>query len=172
MNKVVDSNYLLTPSLEAYLSASPDHHVILTNVITAEARTIPMSILARYPSQVITLAPEETPHDIAKFRAALTQLAIMSARMRDVEGIHWMAGAVLGNANPDGFAFRWAVCAYVYARERIEEQNIGQLSDQKLANDMVDISVAAYATFHDGLLSFDRRANHVYASASQLLKML
>ena len=70
---------------------------------------------------------------------------------------------------PYTFIFRLAVCAYLQALSRIRDgaQNI---KADKIANDVVDATFAAYATYFQGLLSNDAKADALYRNAKYALK--
>ncbi len=73
---------------------------------------------------------------------------------------------------PNTFIFRAALCAYLLA---LHWGAVGGLKGAKastLRNDMVDMSFAAYATYFDGLLSTDDRANWVHQEARLFLAAL
>jgi hypothetical protein len=69
----------------------------------------------------------------------------------------------------DTFIFRHAICAYALALRAIEDGAAGRATPQKLRNDYVDVNFATFATFFDGLLSADKKAQGVYAVAVFLL---
>jgi hypothetical protein len=68
------------------------------------------------------------------------------------------------------FIFRHAICAYALALRAIEDGAGGRATPQKLRNDCVDINFATFATFFDGLLSADKKAQGIYAVATFLLR--
>jgi hypothetical protein len=76
----------------------------------------------------------------------------------------------LGPAVRDSFIFRHAVCAYALALKAIEDGAAGRAAPEKLRNDVVDVNFATFATFFDGLLSADRKAQGIYALAAFLLR--
>lgn len=68
---------------------------------------------------------------------------------------------------PYTFTFRYALCAYLHALHWIHVG--GERGGEKLANDMVDVAFAAYATCFDGFLSDDKLAMSIYKNARFLL---
>jgi hypothetical protein len=71
---------------------------------------------------------------------------------------------------PYTFMFRFAVCAYLQALRRIRDGGAGAAKADKIANDVVDATFAAYATYFQGLLSNDAKANELYRNAKYVLK--
>jgi hypothetical protein len=69
----------------------------------------------------------------------------------------------------DTFIFRHAICAYVLGLRAIEDGAAGRAKPQKLRNDSVDVTFATFATFFDGLLSADKKAQGIYVEAAFLL---
>lgn len=67
------------------------------------------------------------------------------------------------------FIFRYALCGYVSIAKRIEDGGAGTAKPEKLRNDVIDVNVAAFATYFDGLLTADKRAAKIYAEAAFLL---
>lgn len=70
---------------------------------------------------------------------------------------------------PNTFIFRAALCVYLWALEWIAEGGAKGAKPTTLRNDMVDINFATYATFFDGLLSKDGKAQRIYKEASVFL---
>jgi len=68
------------------------------------------------------------------------------------------------------FIFRHAICAYALALRAIEDGAGGRARPQKLRNDYVDVNFATFATFFDGLLSADKKAQSIYVEAKFLLR--
>jgi hypothetical protein len=68
------------------------------------------------------------------------------------------------------FIFRHAICAYALAIKAISEGGSGRAAPQKLRNDLVDVNFATFATFFDGLLSADKKAQSIYAAGASLLR--
>jgi hypothetical protein len=70
---------------------------------------------------------------------------------------------------PNTFIFRTALCVYLWALDWISAGGAIGAKTSKLRNDMVDINFATYATFFDGLLSKDGKAQRIYQQAHLLL---
>jgi hypothetical protein len=65
---------------------------------------------------------------------------------------------------PNTFIFRYALCMHFAALHALK---IGRRANQgKLVNSLVDITLATYATFFDGILSEDKEANLLYSLTS------
>jgi hypothetical protein len=71
---------------------------------------------------------------------------------------------------PTTFIFRYALCGYVLALRWIAVGGAKNVKVERLRNDIVDVSFAAYATYFDGLLSADIKATELYRDARFLLK--
>jgi hypothetical protein len=72
---------------------------------------------------------------------------------------------------PNAFLFRYAVAGYVVALRCIKEGGPGGASAEKIRNHLVDAMLVAYATYFDGFLSADQKANELYETTSDLLKV-
>ncbi len=70
---------------------------------------------------------------------------------------------------PNTFIFRAALCAYLLALDWIAEGGAKGAKASTIRNDMVDINFATFATFFDGLLSGDGKAQHIYREACVFL---
>ena len=264
MRMVVDSNYLQSPALAGYLSASTENYAVLTDYAAMEAfkgdRQViyrSMKILAERPRQVIILKGTQSvcglgPADAIRpdglvdvdqtrgfpvfcFRLAQAQrgdrslqaqldessreaashmarvLADMPQVNLGIEHIEatyspqelktlrrrepftpamWdkliyqvmLLAGELFSAHPrvsvvprgsevrNTFIFRHAICAYALALRAIEHGGGGAATPQKLRNDYVDSNFATFATFFDGLLSADKKAQGIYEVATFLLR--
>lgn len=71
---------------------------------------------------------------------------------------------------PYTFLFRLAVCAYLQTLRRIRDGGAQDVTAEKIANDIVDATFVAFATYFQGLLSKDAKANELYRSAKHVLK--
>lgn len=71
---------------------------------------------------------------------------------------------------PNTFIFRFALCGYLLALRWISVGGAKNVKVEKIRNDIVDASFAAYATFFDGLLSADVKATEIHRDAKFLLK--
>lgn len=72
----------------------------------------------------------------------------------------------------DTFIFRNALCCYMLALEWGVQGGAQQAGHGKIRNDMVDTHFATYATYFDGLLSDDNKANRIYTRASRVLQII
>jgi hypothetical protein len=71
---------------------------------------------------------------------------------------------------PDTFLFRFAVCAYVQTLRRIRDGGAQDVKADKIANDIVDATFAAHATYFQGLLSKDAKATELHRNVKHVLK--
>ena len=71
---------------------------------------------------------------------------------------------------PYTFMFRFALCAYLQTLRRIRDGGVKDVKADKIANDIVDAAFAAHATYFQGLLSKDAKANELYRNAKHVLK--
>lgn len=68
------------------------------------------------------------------------------------------------------FVFRYALCGYISILMRIADGSARQAKPDRLRNDVIDVNLAAFATYFDGLLTADKRANEIYRLASVSLR--
>jgi hypothetical protein len=71
---------------------------------------------------------------------------------------------------PYAFLFRFALCAYLQTLRRIRDGGAGDVKADKIANDIVDATFAAYGTYFQGVLSKDAKVNELYRNAKHVLK--
>jgi hypothetical protein len=71
---------------------------------------------------------------------------------------------------PHTYIFRFALCAHLHALRWIVAGGVHNAAHERIRNDIVDVSFAAYATCFDGLLSNDNMCNEIYENADFLLK--
>jgi hypothetical protein len=72
---------------------------------------------------------------------------------------------------PNAFIFRYAVAGYVVALCCLKDGGPGRASVENIRNQLVDAMFAAYATYFDGFLSDDQKANELYETTCDLLKI-
>lgn len=70
------------------------------------------------------------------------------------------------------YIFRYSLCMYLWFLEWVSEGGQRTIRPDKLRNDVIDLSFAAYATFFDGLLSADRKVLRIHLTALSLLQQL
>lgn len=70
---------------------------------------------------------------------------------------------------PNTFIFRFSLCAYLLFLTWIAQGSPAFIKTEKLRNDLVDVSLAAFATYFDGLLSGDRKLLRIHARAAYIL---
>lgn len=70
---------------------------------------------------------------------------------------------------PYTFIFRFALCAYLHALRWIIAGGAKDRKMERFGNDMVDITIAAYGTCFDGVMSDDKQTNEIYDNAMFLL---
>src|SRR5712664_699129 len=66
---------------------------------------------------------------------------------------------------PYTFTFRYALTGYLIALRWIAVGGAKNVKPEKIRNDIVDATLAAYATYFQGLLSRDEKANEIYGDA-------
>jgi hypothetical protein len=71
---------------------------------------------------------------------------------------------------PYTFIFRASLCVLLSARRWISVGGAQKAKIEKLWNDLVDSYFAAYATYFDGLLTFDKKLIEIYEEASSLIQ--
>ena len=71
---------------------------------------------------------------------------------------------------PHTFIFRFSLCAYLHALRWAVAGGAKDARLERIRNDIIDVTFAAYATCFDGLLSKDDMANELYENADFLLK--
>lgn len=71
---------------------------------------------------------------------------------------------------PYTYLFRLALCAYLQTLRRIRDGGPGAAKAEDIANDIIDAVFAAIATYFQGLLSNDAKANELYRNAKHILK--
>ena len=70
------------------------------------------------------------------------------------------------------FIFRNTLCMYLLALHWGSVGGAKSARHEKLRNDVIDTHFATYATFYDGLLSDDGKANQIYLKAKKMLEIL
>jgi hypothetical protein len=70
---------------------------------------------------------------------------------------------------PYTFVFRYAVAGYLVALRRMSDGSAKNVKLEKIRNDIVDCTYVASATFVQGLLSLDAKANELYNEAKFLV---
>lgn len=71
----------------------------------------------------------------------------------------------------NAFLFRYAVAGYVVALRCLKEGGANGASSKNIGNQIIDTMIAAYATYFDGFLSADKRAQQIYDTTCDLLKV-
>lgn len=72
----------------------------------------------------------------------------------------------------NSFIFRYSLCIYLLALNWISEGGVKGVKPDTMRNDVVDMNYVAYATFFDGLMSKDRKANQIYDEACVVLQKI
>jgi hypothetical protein len=72
---------------------------------------------------------------------------------------------------PHTFIFRMALCAYIHALRWRVAGGAADALPERLRNDVLDVTYAAYALCFDGLLSRDNMANDIHDNARSLLQL-
>jgi hypothetical protein len=77
-----------------------------------------------------------------------------------------------GRELPYTFIFRYALTGYLVALRWILVGGARNVKREKIRNDIVDATFVAYATYFQGLLSDDAKANEIYDNAKSFLKVV
>jgi len=72
---------------------------------------------------------------------------------------------------PYTFIFRYAMGGYLVALRWMSVGRARNVKPEKIRNDIVDCTYAAYATYFQGLLSLDVGTNEIYADAKFLIDL-
>jgi hypothetical protein len=72
---------------------------------------------------------------------------------------------------PHTFIFRMALCAYIHALRWRVAGGAADALPERMRNDVLDVTFAAYALCFDGLLSRDNMANEIHDNAWSLLQL-
>jgi len=67
------------------------------------------------------------------------------------------------------FIFRSALCAHTLAIRWISDGGVANMKSDGLGNDIIDMNFVAYATYFDGFLSKDNKAQNLFAEVRYLL---
>lgn len=70
------------------------------------------------------------------------------------------------------FLFRHSVATFVWALDWIARGGADDVRADRMRNDVIDVIFVTYATFFDGLLSSDEKAQRVYRGTQFILSML
>ena len=68
------------------------------------------------------------------------------------------------------YIFRYSLCCYLLTLDWISHGGASGVNDKRIRNDIVDMTFVAYATFFDGLLTNDSKANVIYQEAKLILQ--
>ncbi len=69
----------------------------------------------------------------------------------------------------NSYIFRYSLCSCILVMDWIAEGGANNVGLKRIRNDMVDMHFVAYATFFDGLMSKDAKANEIYSVASYII---
>jgi hypothetical protein len=70
------------------------------------------------------------------------------------------------------YPFRFALCAYLLFEQWVADGRPKLVRADKLRNDVVDVSFAAYGTFFDGLLTADKKLKVIYGGTVALMQVI
>ncbi len=73
---------------------------------------------------------------------------------------------------PNSFIFRSSLCSYLLALDWISVGGAKNVKPERMRNDLVDVSFAAFATYFDGILTADKKLLGIYGKAVFLLEKL
>lgn len=72
----------------------------------------------------------------------------------------------------NSFIFRYSLCTYLLALNWISEGGVKGVKPETMRNDVVDMNYIAYATYFDGLMSKDKKANQIYDESMVVLQKI
>jgi hypothetical protein len=122
-----------------------------------------------------------TANDLRAIRAGQKPSVTFSANaLKNIMGLTALYFRDVVHADPmpdaDGvlysLPFRYVVCSYALSLRWILERGYTGVSVEKLRNDYIDVTYAAYATLFDGLITNDKKLRQSYAAAVWILKHL
>jgi hypothetical protein len=147
-----------------------------------------LAMPTRRRAQLVEDAPlldEASKHFTDAELKALRSRKPISSEMLDkvVHNVMTMAAFLfIGNPNvkdlpparelPYTFIFRYALTGYLVALRWIAVGGAKDVKPEKIRNDIVDAAYAAYATYFQGLLSHDVKANEIYGDAKFFLSIM
>jgi len=70
------------------------------------------------------------------------------------------------------YIFRFALCIHIWLLEWIAEGSNEQSNADRVRNDLIDLQVATYGTYFDGLMTGDKRMAHIHAIARFMLETM
>lgn len=103
--------------------------------------------------QLRTRAPISADGGQVIIRGVLEVAAVLFRDHPDVDSVP------TADELPGSLVFRHALAAYLLALRWISDGGVGSASPTTLANDLVDVTHVAYATYFDGVLSADGKLN-------------
>jgi hypothetical protein len=127
------------------------------------------------------LAAQFTNEEIRAIRARRKPSVSFSENaLKNIMGLsgQYFRDVVGANPMPDparvlySLAFRYAVCSYALSLKWAFEKGYLGASPDKLRNDYVDVTYAAYATIFDGLITNDNKLRENYAVSCWILRNL
>lgn len=124
-------------------------------------------IAATYTTQELRLLRRREPFTPKMGDKLIHQIMFLAGELFSA---HPQAAEVPNGREVRTFIFRHAICIYALALQAIEDGEAGRATPQKLRNNSVDVNFATFATFFDGLLSADRKAQGIHADAAFLLR--
>ncbi|WP_278381061.1 hypothetical protein [Pseudoalteromonas distincta] len=70
----------------------------------------------------------------------------------------------------NSYLFRSGVCGYFLAQEWYLSGGLKDVKAKKMMNDLLDVQIAAYATYFDGFFSNDKKAIRIYKISDYFIK--
>ncbi len=67
------------------------------------------------------------------------------------------------------YIFRYSLCSYLLELDWLERGGLNKVNPDRLRNDLIDMSYAAYATLFDGIISKDIKLNRIYQMANYFI---
>jgi hypothetical protein len=120
---------------------------------------------APFSREELRLIRTERPFTPAMTRKFLGLTAAMAEAISEARGLQLPS---LG-ARPEQFIFRNCLCYAAYMMERTR-QGARARKGEIARNDAIDVMLAAYGTFFDGVMSHDRLTNEAFHIARYVLQ--
>jgi hypothetical protein len=140
---------LMVKGQETYAANLAEHARKYTEAelgIVRKGEPIPEELLAKITGEILGLADTLfMAHPYFKVRPPLRKLS-------------------------NAFMFRYAIAGYVVALRCLKEGGPSGASAENIRNQIIGAMFVAYATYFDGFLSNDLRAQEIYEATSELLK--
>lgn len=123
-----------------------------------------------YSANELKILRTRTPYSVELISKIVNSILMLAKSMF---GSHPRAKRLPGESEyANTYIFRFALCAYLLILRWIKTGGPTTMKPERIRNDMVDLSFAAYATFFDGILTADQNVVATYDEAIFLLRVL